>query len=337
MEQITPEFIKEHGLRYVSDSKPGITRKASWKKWVYFDVSWKKITDEAIISRLNKLVLPPAWQSVWISPISNGHLQATWLDSKGRKQYRYHADWTVARNQSKFSRMKEFGRVLTDLRKKIQYDLNDKDLSKTKVVALAVSIMDKTGIRVWNEVYEKLYWSFWLTTLHNKHAKILWDTIQFQFTGKKGVKQKISLKSKKLTRIIQQCIHLPGYDLFEYIDNTWDIKTITSDDINEYIKAHTGDNFSAKDFRTWHGTVYALWIIHSSFDSEEKITLPKIIDQVALELGNTRIVCKKYYIHPIAFSLFEDEEMKKYMIKFCANCKEANVYESLFSKLLAKA
>lgn len=336
MDQQTTELIKEAWLRYISDATPWITRRAAWKHWKYFDPSGKLITDEKIIARANKLVLPPAWQSVWISPIANWHLQATWLDTKWRKQYRYHPERTKARSQSKFYRMKDFGKELPKIRESITHALAQKDLTKTKVLALALTIMDKTGIRVGNEIYEHLYGSFGLTTLHNKHATITWDTIQFQFTGKKWVKQKIALKNRKLTRIIQQCKDLPWYHLFEFIDQNGEVKTIVSDDINDYIKTLSGKEFTAKDFRTWHGTVHALVVLSCSLDSEEKMTLPQLIDEVAKELGNTRTVCKKYYIHPIVFSAFEDEDMLKYIGKFCATCKEDNAHEKLLYKLLER-
>lgn len=336
MDQLTTELIKDAWLRYMSDAKPWITRKLSGKHRLYTSPSGEIITDEKIISRINKLVIPPAWERVWISPIAHGHLQATWIDAKGRKQYRYHADRNAARNQSKFFRMKEFGGALPDLRAKVQHDLNQKELTKTKVLALAVTIMDKTGIRVGNETYRELYGSFWLTTLRNKHATISWDTIQFQFVGKKWVKQKIALKSKKLTRIIQQCRDLPWYDLFEYIDDQGEVKTIVSDDINEYIKTMTGKDFTAKDFRTWHGSLYALGVVHAGLDSEEKLTLPRVLDEVAKELGNTRAVCKKYYVHPVVFSLLEDDNLQSDMKKFCASCAEPDVYERLLCKLIEK-
>lgn len=214
--------------------------------------------------------------------------------------------------------MKEFGTTLPHIRKKVKVHLDDKEPTQDKVLAAAITIMDRTGIRVGNEVYEQLYGSFGLTTLRRKHAKIQGENITFQFVGKKGVRQNIQLKSKKLARIIKQCEELPGYNLFEYIDDNGNVKTITSELVNDYIKTLAGDEFSAKDFRTWHGTVYALTVIHNNITNEEKLTIPRIIDAVAEELGNTRTVCKKYYIHPIVWELYESDGLTIYYEKHCS-------------------
>ncbi len=335
MSQNIEEVLKDQWLRYMIDSKPGIIRKMSGKHWIYYDIQGKKITDQKTIDRINKIVIPPARASVRISPVANWHIQATWLDAKWRKQYRYHPDWVVARNENKFSRMKEFGKALPKIRQKIDSDLKQSELSQTKILALALTIMDKTWIRVGNEIYQKLYGSFWLTTLRNKHAIIVGETLQFQFVGKKWIKQNISLKSRKLARIIQQCKALPGHDLFEYIDTNWDIKTINSDLINHYIKDIAEDDFTAKDFRTWHGTVYALQVLHTIINGEEKQSILYIIDEVAKELGNTRAVCRKYYIHPLVFSLYEDEKSHTTIMKSCT-VDDHTSYELLLCKLLNK-
>ena len=334
-QQAVEELIKENRLRYVSDNKPGITRKAAGKKRHYFEANGKKLTDEKEIERINKMVLPPAWIQVRISPYTNSHLQATWLDAKWRKQYRYHPKRISARSETKFWRMKEFGEMLPELRKKVQAHLNEPWLSQQKVLATAITIMDRTGIRVGNEIYEQLYGSFGLTTLRRKHTEVKGETIRFQFVGKKWIKQDIQLKSKKLARIIKQCKDLPGHNIFEYLDESSEVKTITSDLVNEYIKSLTDKDFTAKDFRTWHGTVYALSVIHDSMNAEEKISIPHIIDDVARELGNTRAVCKKYYIHPTIFELYEKEWLQNYYEKHC-NCTDKDRYEKMLCAILEK-
>lgn len=231
--------------------------------------------------------------------------------------------------------MKEFGKALPHIRKKVKVHLDDKEPTQDKVLAAAITIMDRTGIRVGNEVYEELYGSFGLTTLRRKHAKISGENITFHFVGKKGVKQNIQLKSKKLARIIKQCEELPGYNLFEYVDPAGEVRTITSDLINEYIKTLAGDEFSAKDFRTWHGTVYALTVIHNNITSDEQLTIPRIIDAVAEELGNTRTVCKKYYIHPMIWELYESDELHSYYEKYCIG-ESQDKYEKALLAILQK-
>lgn len=333
MDTTIADIIQENWLRYMTDSKPGITRKKHGKKWWYFDAQGSKIADEKTITRIDKLVLPPAWTKVRICPIHNGHIQATGIDSKGRKQYRYHADRIAARKQNKFSRMKDFGHAMPKLRDQIQQDLADKHLSQNKVLAAAIMIMDKTGIRVGNNIYKQLYWSFGLTTLRNRHANIQGSTIQFQFIGKKWIKHKISLKSKKLARIIQQCKELAWHDLFEYIDEYGQIKTINSENINNYIKTITGYDFTAKDFRTRHGTIYAISIIYRQLTFEEKASLIQVIDAVAEELGNTRAVVKKHYIHPIVLERYDDEKFIQDLKKFCT-IQDDTTYEKFMCSIL---
>ena len=334
-QQAVSELLKENRLHYTSDTKPWITRKLSGQHWTYFDPKEKKITDKKEIERLNKLVLPPARKDVRMCPSPNGHLQATGIDTKWRKQYRYHPKRIAARSETKFHRMKEFGETLPIIRKKVKAHLGEKSPTQEKVLAAAITIMDRTGIRIGNEIYEQLYWSFGLTTLRNRHAKVSGEKITFQFVGKKWVKQNIELKSKKLARIIKQCRDLPWHTLLEYIDESWEVKSLTSDLVNEYIKSLTDKDFTAKDFRTRHGTVYTLDVIHNNIINEEQLTIPRIIDAVAEELGNTRAVCKKYYIHPVVFELYENDGLVKYYEKHC-NCEAQDRYEKMLCAILDK-
>lgn len=305
------------GLRYVSDSSPGYTRKRSGKGWSFYDTDSKLVKDKELIARFNQLVIPPAYTSVWISPYDNGHLQFTGIDAAGRKQYRYHAGWNQIRNQSKYHRLQTFASHLPAIREQIDKDLARHNLDHEKVVALVVRLMELTSIRVGNESYKKLYGSFGLTTLQNKHIKIEGSTIRFEFKGKKGVFQKISLQSKKLARLVKQCRDIPGKELFQYYNADGERCSIGSGDINDYLKAITGEDFTAKDFRTWAGSVSALYAFKEAGEfssvTECRKKIVSVLDEVAINLGNTRTVCKKYYVHPSVIKSYEDGTIFKYI------------------------
>lgn len=308
---------KAVGLRYISDTTPGYTRKKSGKRWSFYDNEGALVKDKLLVSRFTKLVIPPAYTNVWISPYDNGHLQFTGTDAAGRKQYRYHPYWNKIRNQSKYHRLQTFAVHLPTIREAIDHDLARHKLDHEKVVALVVRLMELTSIRVGNESYKKLYGSFGLTTLMDKHVKIEGTKINFEFKGKKGVFHKVALQSKKLAKLVKQCRDIPGKELFQYYKEDGTRCTIGSGDINDYLKKITGEDFTAKDFRTWAGSVSALYAFKevgefsNITDCRKKIV--SVLDEVAINLGNTRTVCKKYYVHPTVIKSYEEGTIFKYI------------------------
>lgn len=307
---------KAVNLVYVSDTEQGITRVKEGEKYHYFFKD-KKIDDDEELLRFKHLVIPPAWQNVWICRLHNGHLQATGVDVKNRKQYKYHPQWNAFRNQTKFYRLQEFGKVLPAIRLQLEKDLSLPGMPQEKVLAAVVSLMERTSIRVGNSFYEKLYGSFGLTTLKDKHVEIDGNKLRFSFKGKKGVMHDISLKNKKLSNIVKKCRDIPGKELFQYYDETGTRKSIDSGMVNEYIrKISGGAEFTAKDFRTWAGTVQALLALKSigccETQTETKKRIVEALDIVSHHLGNTRTVCKKYYVHPLILSLYESKNLEKY-------------------------
>jgi DNA topoisomerase-1 len=307
---------KAINLVYVSDTDEGITREKKGDKFEYF-FKGEKVTDDEELLRIKHLVLPPAWTNVWICPKENGHLQATGLDVKGRKQYKYHADWNKFRNQTKFYRLHEFGKILPTIRLQLEKDLALPTLCQEKVMAAVVSLMERTNIRVGNNFYEKLYGSYGLTTLKDRHVEINGSKLKFSFKGKKGVMHDISIRNNKLSKIVKQCRDIPGKELFQYFDENGERHSIDSGMINEYIRSISkGSDFTAKDFRTWAGTVQALLALNSvgccETITETKKRIVEALDEVSKQLGNTRTVCKKYYVHPLILSLYESKELEKY-------------------------
>jgi DNA topoisomerase I len=303
-------------LVYVTNLDPGITRVRKGKTFEYYFGN-KKITSEEELLRIKKLVIPPAWENVWICKLPNGHLQATGVDVMKRKQYRYHPLWNSLRNQTKFFRMLEFGKSLPTMRLQLEKDIALPGLPVEKVLATVVSLMERTNIRVGNCFYEKLYGSFGLTTFKDKHVNIQGNEIRFSFKGKKGVQHDISLKNKKLSNIVKKCKDIPGKELFQFLDENGDRKSIDSGMVNEYIKKISGGDFTAKDFRTWAGTVHALLAFKElgfgDTQTESKKKVVAALDTVSKLLGNTRNVCKKYYVHPVIISLYEDKSLDKYL------------------------
>jgi DNA topoisomerase-1 len=302
-------------LRYVHDSEPGITRKKSGSAFFYLEGE-KKITDENQLKRIKSLVIPPAWENVWICALANGHLQATGTDVKRRKQYRYHPAWNALRNHTKFYRLLDFGKALSEIRLHLEKDLAQKELTKEKVLATVVSLMERTNIRVGSNIYEKLYGSFGLTTLKDKHVSIRSGKVRFSFKGKKGIQHNITLKNKKLAAIVQHCKDIPGKELFQFYAEDGTRHSIDSGMVNDYIKSISGQDFTAKDFRTWAGTVSAFLAFKelglAETDTAAKKNIVQALDKVAEHLGNTRIVCKKYYVHPLIISLYENKSIDKY-------------------------
>lgn len=303
-------------LVYMNDTKPGIQRIKTDDGFEY-EYEGKKITDDETLLRIKRLVLPPAWQNVWICPIENGHLQATGIDVKNRKQYKYHTSWNALRNHTKFYRLYQFGTVIPSLRLKVEKDLSLTGLPVEKVLATVVSLMERTHIRIGNNSYEKANGSYGITTLKDKHVKVNGTSIKFSFKGKKGVYHDIDIKSKRLAQIVKKCQDIPGKELFQYIEDDGNRRSIDSGMVNDYIKSIGDGNFTAKDLRTWSGTVQALLAFKelglSDTQTQTKKNVVSALDMVACALGNTRTVCKKYYVHPLIVSLYETKSLEKYL------------------------
>lgn len=315
----TPEEIKESGLVYVTDSMPGIYRKGKPGNFHYEDKDGRKITDETVLDRIKALVLPPAWTQVWIAAKKNAYLQATGLDAAKRKQYRYHPKWTSRRSDHKYFRLLEFGKALPQARKRITKDLKRREYDEQKVLAICVQVMQKTLIRVGNEAYAQLYGSYGLSTLRTKHAKVDGNILKLKFIGKKGVKQEVALNDRNLAKMVQKCMEIPGQDLFQYYTDGKEHRGVDSGKINNYIREITGSDFTAKDFRTWGGTLEALRQLAVCSDTAEdkpkKKIIVEVLDCVAGKLGNTRAVCKSSYVYPVLLEAFENDQLTKYLKK----------------------
>jgi DNA topoisomerase-1 len=300
--------LKKEDLSYTSDSNPGYFRQKYGKHFNYYDAEGKKITDKNTLSRINDLVIPPAWKDVWISPRANGHLQATGLDDRGRKQYIYHPDWIKISKQNKFSKMIDFGLNLPKIRKKIKYDLRADILDKKKVLATIVWLLERTLIRVGNEEYTKENNSYGLTTLRSRHVKVRGDEIVFKFRGKSGVENIIEISNPTVASTIKQSIELPGYELFKFVDDEGNRHVIDSEDVNLFLKDVTKDDFTAKDFRTWGATNLSARSFYKLGEPEDKDQAHKniieTIKEVATQLNNTVAVCRSYYIHPTVIKTY---------------------------------
>ncbi len=308
------------GLRYVTDDIPGIQRKRSGKKgFTYFDTNGDRIRDPEEIRRINALAIPPAYKNVWICPFANGHLQATGRDAKDRKQYRYHPLWRSVRDQSKFTRMIMFSQSLPQIRQRLEHDLSLPGIPKEKVLAAIVRLMELTRIRVGNEEYARSNQSYGLTTLRDEHVQIAGSKVQFQFRGKSGVEHDIEIADKRLAKIVKRCQDVPGQELFQYRDDQEEYQTIDSSDVNDYLRAITEQDFTAKDFRTWAGTVLAASELADlgTFTSETsaKKNVLQAIKTVASHLGNRPATCRKYYVHPAILAAYMDESLHHAMQK----------------------
>jgi DNA topoisomerase-1 len=303
-------------LVYVSDKDVGIQRIKKGSGFAYF-YKGQPIKDAKQLERIRKLAIPPAWTNVWICVKENGHIQATGFDALNRKQYRYHPQWHELRNETKFHRLYEFGKLLPSLRLKLEEDSAKKELCEEKVVATVIGLMERTYIRIGNSDYEKIYGSHGLTTLKDKHVKIEGSTIIFSFKGKKGIDHKITLRNRRLAKVVEACREIPGKELFQYYDSEGNKKSIDSGIVNQYIKEATGGDFSAKDFRTWAGTLNILRAFKSlgeaCTDADCKKNIVAALDEVSKKLGNTRTVCKKYYVHPGIIRLYEEKNLNKYL------------------------
>ncbi|MDB5854615.1 MAG: topoisomerase [Herminiimonas sp.] len=306
-------IARDAGLRYVRDDRPGVSRRPIKNGFRYFGPDGKPIRDEASLARFKALAIPPAWTGVWISPWDNGHIQATGRDAKGRKQYRYHARWRAVRDETKYERMVNFGKALPKIRKAVDAALALPGLPREKVLATIVQLLEATMMRVGNEEYARNNKSFGLTTLRDRHAKIKGDTVQFEFRGKSGVQHSVGVTDPRLARIVKRTRDLPGQDLFQYIDEDGERRTVGSADVNEYLRTITGEDYTAKDFRTWSGTVLAAMALREfeRFDSaaQAKKNVVNAIEAVARQLGNTPSICRKCYVHPVVVDAYLDGTM----------------------------
>ncbi len=297
-------------LRYVSDDGPGITRHNARHGFDYRDVHGELIGDIATLARIKSLVIPPAWTDVWICPIANGHLQATGRDARGRKQYRYHPRWRETRDETKYHRMLVFSRALPRLRARVEADLQRRGLPRERVLAAIVRLMELTLFRVGNAEYSRTNHSFGLTTLRSRHAIIAGDQIRLSFRGKSGVRQEGRITDRRLARIIKNCRDLPGYELFQYLDDDGTPRSVDSADVNDYLREISGEDITAKDFRTWAGTHLAAMALRELAAPDgaaaAKSTIVRAVERVAKHLGNTTAVCRKCYIHPAIFEGYVD-------------------------------
>ena len=302
------EAAEEAGLRYVSDESPGYTRKRRGKKFFYFDTDGKAISDEARIVRLNRLAIPPAYTDVWICPSPHGHLQATGRDDRGRKQYRYHERWRQERDENKYEKIIIFGQALPKIRRRIDRDLQRRGLPREKVLATVVQLLEKTFIRVGNQEYARENSSFGLTTMRNRHVDVKGARLRFRFRGKSGQEHDIGTEDKRVARIVKKLQELPGQEVFQYLDEKGVRHQITSDDVNLYLQEITGEKFTAKDFRTWAGTVMAAIALQAqeAFEnkSQAKKNVKAAIGAVAKMLGNTPAICRKCYVHPAVLETY---------------------------------
>jgi DNA topoisomerase I len=289
-------------LRYVTDGVQGIRRRRVGKGWAYYTPSGRRISDSRVRKRLNRLAIPPGWTDVWICPDPGGHIQATARDARGRKQYRYHPSYREARDRSKFSRMLQFSEVLPRVRERIERDLRSPDLGRRQMLATVVRLLDRTLIRVGNDEYVRENRSYGLTTLRRRHVRVDGAILRFEFRGKSGVDHTVTITDPRLAGIIQRCRDLPGQELFQYINASRKRQSVSSDDVNVYLRELTGRDITAKDFRTWGGTMLAavelrrLGAAVSRREADRNIIAA--VDAVAERLGNTRSVCRKYYVHP---------------------------------------
>jgi DNA topoisomerase-1 len=307
------ESAKSAGLRYVSSDARGIRREMGPLGFRFVGVDGKVIRKAAELKRIRALAIPPAWTDVWICADPRGHLQATGRDARGRKQYRYHPDWRACRDETKYDRMQQFAAALPGIRKRTEADLCRPGLPREKVLATVVQLLEKSLIRVGNDEYARHNGSFGLTTLRNKHVDVKGATLKFEFRGKSGVRHTVDVNDRRLARIVKQCRDLPGQELFQYIDEDGTHYDVTSQDVNAYLKEISGEEFTAKDFRTWSGTVLAgtalREIERATSMTQGKKNVLSAIEAVAGMLGNTRAVCRKSYIHPAIIDAYMDASL----------------------------
>jgi DNA topoisomerase-1 len=324
---------REASLCYVTDGMPGITRlKRKQQKFDYIDPRGKRVRDSSLLDRIRRLAIPPAWEAVWICPREDGHLQATGRDARGRKQFRYHEDWRKVRDATKYDRMIAFGRALPRIRRRVTRDLARRGLPREKVLATVVRLLETTLIRVGNTEYARANNSYGLTTFRDRHVNVSGSKINFYFRGKSGKRHVIKLENPRLAKIVRQCRDLPGYELFQYVDETGGPVSISSNDVNDYLREITGAEFTAKDFRTWAGTVLAARAFQEfkrfSTKMEAKHNILKAVEAVARMLGNTPAICRRCYVHPVVLDTYLDGTLVR-RLKKCAEQKLARDIKSL--------
>ena len=304
---------KDAGLRYVSGEIPGITRRKKGRGFEYFTADGALLRHGATLKRIRALVIPPAWTRVWICPHPEGHLQAVGRDARGRKQYRYHPLYREARDQVKFDRMAAFGAALEKIRRRVRRDLKLPGMPKAKILAAVIRLLDEPCVRVGNEEYTRSNGSYGLTTLHNKHANVRGAKLRLHFRGKSGQEQDVTLLDDQLARIVKRCQDLPGAELFQYVSESGEIQSLGSGDVNDYLREITGQDITAKDFRTWHGTGYT-WVQLKGIgpaesETEAQRNIVAAIKATAAKLGNRPATCRKYYIHPAVIESYLTTKM----------------------------
>src|SRR3989440_3301153 len=306
------EAAEEAGLRYVSDEQPGYTRKGKGKTFEYFDTAGKLIRDETRLLRIRRLAIPPAYRQVWICPLSTGHIQATGRDDRGRKQYRYHERWRSIRDENKYDRILVFAAALPKIRRRLEADLKLPTLKREKVLATVVQLLQSTFIRVGNEEYARQNKSVGLTTMKDHHVQVRGMKLRFRFRGKSGIQHEVDISDRRIAKIVRKLQDLPGQPLFQYLDDDGKLCEITSQDVNDYLREITGEDFTAKDFRTWAGTVLTAMALKAQeqFDNQKqaKSNINTAIKAVAKILGNTPAICRKCYVHPAVLESYLDHK-----------------------------
>ena len=304
-EAVSDEYITaavDAGLQYVSDDRAGYTRKAKRGNFDYLDTEGERIRDEQRLLRIKRLAIPPAWTNVWICPSSTGHIQATGRDARRRKQYRYHERWREIRDENKFDRLADFAKALPKIRRRIARDMKLPGLPREKVLATVIRLLERTFIRVGNEEYARENKSFGLTTIKNRHVKVKGAHLRFRFRGKSGRQHEVDVTDRRIAKIVSKCQDLPGQDLFQYVEEDGQVRDVTSQNVNDYLRGITGADFTAKDFRTWAGTLLAALALNvqGKFETNKqaKANVKTAICAVAELLGNTPAICRKCYVHP---------------------------------------
>lgn len=327
------------GLKYTADAKPGIRRAANGTGFKYVSPVGKSIRDTATLARVKSLVIPPAWTDVWICPDERGHLQATGRDARGRKQYRYHPRWREVRDDTKYHRLIGFAHALPVIRRRTGADLRRQGLTREKVLAAVVQLLEKTLIRVGNDEYAKQNRSFGLTTMRDGHVDVKGERVRFAFRGKSGVEHEVDLEDRGLARVVRACRDIPGYDLFQYYDENGERQAIGSADVNAYLQDVTGLDFTSKDFRTWAGTVLAAQMLREfervETASGRKKNIVRAVEAVAKRLGNTKAVCRKCYIHPAVFDAYLDGSMVKTVAQRARRAAQAGRWSEAEAAVLA--
>lgn len=318
------ESAKAARLHHVNDDDPGIARRTSGSGFTYVGADGKVVRNAATLARIKSLAIPPAWTSVWICANADGHLQVTGRDAKGRKQYRYHPGWSRVRDETKYYRAALFGETLPAIRKRVNQDLTKPGLSRERVLATLVRLLELTFIRVGNSEYAKSNKSFGLTTLQDRHVEIAGAKVVFKFRGKSGKSHEVHLSDRKLAQLVKRCRDVPGQDLFQYLDESGTRHRVTSTDVNDYLRSVSDNDFTAKDFRTWAGTLLAASALLGQHEADAKFTKAatlRAVEAVAQQLGNTPTVCRKCYVHPAILKAFEDEPLRFRFVKESAKKK----------------